>query len=53
MNDSEKPATKGDLLELEINLSRELRKAERWMIGIQVAYFFGTLASVYFLIHYR
>jgi hypothetical protein len=39
MNDSEKPATRADLLELEINLSRELHKAERWMLSILIAYF--------------
>jgi len=38
---------------LELSILRELRKAERWMIGIQVAYFFGTLASVWFLIHFK
>jgi hypothetical protein len=53
LNDSDKPATKADLLALKIKISRESRKAERWMIGILVAYFFATLATVYFLIHYR
>jgi hypothetical protein len=46
-------ATKSDLLRLEMSLLKELRKAERWMVGIQVAYFFGTLASVWFLVHFR
>ena len=55
MNDE--PITKADLeaglARLELSILRELRKAERWMVGIQVAYFFGTLASVWFLIHFR
>jgi hypothetical protein len=56
MNDN--PATKQDLLDLERDLKafildREI-KSIRWFIGVfgalQVTYFFGTLAMVYFLI---
>jgi len=45
MPDLNQPATKGDLDDLE----REII-ALRWFIGLQVTYFFGTLAMVYFLI---
>ena len=52
------PATKQDLLDLERRLENFILNREvlsiRWFIGIfgalQVTYFFGTLAMVYFLI---
>jgi hypothetical protein len=49
-NDTDKPATKGDLLELKhFILEREI-VAMRWVLGIQITYFFGTLAAVWFLV---
>lgn len=52
------PATKQDLKDLERDLKQFIVEREvssiRWFIGIfgalQVTYFFGTLALVYFLI---
>ena len=58
MNDDEQPATKRDLRELERDIKAFILEREvssiRWFISIfgalQVTYFFGTLAMVYFLI---
>ena len=56
MNDA--PATKHDL-DLAISnlkafvIERELI-ALRWIMGIQITYFFGTLAAVWFMLaHYK
>jgi hypothetical protein len=47
---TDKPATKGDLLDLkQFILEREII-AMRWVLGIQITYFFGTLAAVWFLV---
>jgi hypothetical protein len=46
MNGNE-PATKADVDQLR----QELRTAERFVIGIQITYFFGTLASVWFMVN--
>ena len=51
------PATKQDLLDLERRLenfilNREL-KSLRWSVGIQIAYFSITLATMYFLLHFK
>lgn len=47
-------ATKEDLQNLERDLKQFIVEREvialRWMIGIQITYFFGTLASVWFLV---
>jgi hypothetical protein len=56
-NDSDSPATKRDLENLERDLKRFIIDREvtsiRWFIGVfgalQVTYFFGTLAMIYFL----
>lgn len=52
--DSSRAATKNDLRELERDLKQFILEREivamRWMIGIQITYFFGTLASVWFLV---
>jgi len=54
MSDINLPATKGDLANLERDLKQFIVEREiialRWFIGLQVTYFFGTLAMVYFLI---
>lgn len=55
---NDQPATKQDLKDLERDLKQFIVEREvssiRWFIGIfgalQVTYFFGTLALVYFLI---
>ena len=39
------PATKADVEQLR----KELRTAERFLIGLQITYFFSTLASVWFM----
>ena len=55
---NESPATKHDL-DAAINrlekfvIDRELM-ALRWVMGIQITYFFGTLAAVWFMLaHYK
>lgn len=56
MNTADAPATKHDL-ELAINelkqfvVDREL-VAIRWVVTIQIAYFFGTLATMWFMLAY-
>ena len=55
------PVTKQDLHDLERDLKQFILEREvsaiRWFVstfvGIQIAYFSITLASVYFLIHYK
>lgn len=58
MENDDSPATKHDL-ELAINelkrfvVDREVA-AIRWVITIQIAYFFGTLATMWFMLaHYK
>jgi hypothetical protein len=46
MNGNE-PATKADVEQLR----NELRTAERFVIGVQITYFFGTLASVWCMVN--
>ena len=47
------PATKRDLQNLERDLKQFIVEREvvsmRWMMGIQITYFFGTLAAVWFM----
>jgi len=58
LEDADQLATKRDLSELEGDIKRFIVEREvnsiRWFIGVfgalQVTYFFGTLAMVYFLI---
>jgi len=47
MNNGNEPATKADIEQL----SQELQVAERFVIGVQITYFFGTLASVWFMVN--
>lgn len=50
LEDSERLVTKDDIKELKhFILEREI-VALRWVVGVQVTYFFGTLAAVWFLI---
>lgn len=56
MNDQ--PATKQDLQDAIKDLRQFIVEREiislRWIIGIQIAYFFGTLAAVWFMLaHYK
>ena len=48
------PITKADLKDLERDLKAFILEREvgalRWVLGIQITYFFGTLAAVWFLI---
>jgi hypothetical protein len=48
------PLTKADLelviARVEKDLNKTLLKIAFWMIGVQITYFFGTLASVWFLV---
>lgn len=48
------PATKSDIQELKQELKNFILEREivamRWVLGIQITYFFGTLAAVWFLI---
>ena len=48
------PATKRDLQNLERDLKQFIVEREvismRWMMGIQITYFFGTLAAVWFMV---
>lgn len=48
------PATKQDIKDAIHELKDFIRERElitmRWVIGIQITYFFGTLASVWFLV---
>jgi hypothetical protein len=44
---SNEPATKADIEQLR----KELRSAERFVIGVQITYFVGTLASVWFMVN--
>jgi hypothetical protein len=58
----DQPVTKRDLDRSLHDLRQELERfiverevvATRWMIGIQITYFFGTLAAVWFMLaHYK
>jgi hypothetical protein len=53
-NDNNKPATKADLANLQKDFKAFILEREvvsmRWMIGIQITYFFGTLAAVWFMV---
>lgn len=52
------PATKRDLGNLKSDLEMDLKRfilereivSMRWIMGIQITYFFGTLAAVWFMI---
>ena len=48
------PITKTDLKDLERDLKAFILEREivalRWVLGVQITYFFGTLAAVWFLI---
>lgn len=54
MSDSDQPATKQDLKDLERDLKQFIVEREvislRWFMALQVTYFFGTLAAVWFMI---
>jgi len=54
MNASEAPATKSDITDLrQFIVEREIVSL-RWMVGLQITYFFGTLAAVWFMLaHYK
>ena len=50
-NNDDKPATKDDIKELkQWMLEHEIVQA-RWTLGLLALYFFGTLASVWFLVN--
>ena len=59
MNDPDAPATKADLDNALRDMERDLKNfilereiiALRWTMGLLGLYFFGTLASVWFLIN--
>jgi uncharacterized protein YggT (Ycf19 family) len=55
MNDDNQAATKRDLGELERDLKAFILEREiktlRWSVGVLMLYFFGTLASVWFLVN--
>ena len=54
MSDEEKPVTKTELESVVKDLKNFILEREivamRWVLGIQITYFFGTLAAVWFLI---
>jgi hypothetical protein len=54
MNDNQ-PVTKSDLLDVERDLKAFILEREvnalRWSVGVLFLYFFGTLASVWFLVN--
>ena len=54
MSDEEKPVTKAELESVLKDLKNFILEREivamRWVLGIQITYFFGTLAAVWFLI---
>jgi hypothetical protein len=55
---SESPVTKSDLEHALHELRQFIVEREivslRWMIGLQITYFFGTLAAVWFVLaHYK
>jgi len=54
MNDDNQAVTKHDLRELERDLKAFILEREiktlRWTVGVLMLYFFGTLASVWFLV---
>ena len=57
MND-DSPATKRDLEHAIHELRQFIVEREiitlRWMMGLQITYFFGTLAAVWFMLaHYK
>jgi hypothetical protein len=54
----DKPATRRDLYEAITELKVWILKREMWIafafLGIQITYFFGTLASLWFMLaHYK
>ena len=53
-NTQDLPATKGDLAILERDLKQFITERElgwmRWALAIQITYFFGTLAAVWFMV---
>jgi hypothetical protein len=54
MSKDDAPATRADVREaitdLKVYLAERETKAMRWFVTIQVAYYFGTLASVWALV---
>ena len=55
---SESPVTKSDMEHALQNLRQFIIEREivslRWMVGLQITYFFGTLAAVWFMLaHYK
>jgi len=48
--DSSQLATKDDIKELKVFILEREIVAMRWILGVQITYFFGTLAAVWFLI---
>ena len=54
MSNENSPATKGDLDMLQRDLKQFITERElgwmRWAIAIQITYFFGTLAAVWFMV---
>ena len=54
MNASEAPATKADITDLrQFIIEREIVNL-RWMVVLQITYFFATLTAVWFVLaHYK
>ena len=55
---SEAPVTKSDMEHALQDLRQFIVEREivslRWMVGLQITYFFGTLAAVWFMLaHYK
>jgi hypothetical protein len=48
----DQPATKGDIADLKVYMAEREVGALKWFVGtflaVQIAYFFGTLAAVWF-----
>jgi hypothetical protein len=58
MNGDDKPLSRRDLAEAITELKEWILKREMWIafafLGIQITYFFGTLASLWFMLaHYK
>jgi hypothetical protein len=54
MNASDAPATKADITDLRQFIVEREVVAIRWIIGLQITYFFGTLATMWFMLaHYK
>ena len=50
LEDSSQLLTKDDLKDLKAFILEREIVAMRWVLGVQITYFFGTLAAVWFLI---